>query len=131
MGQQTESKTFSTYLSKTSTMHLQALARELESTKDLTLSSALSLGRVLDAPVTDQASMDAIKSSPDYLEVEAAWELAKQECIERFGSIAAARRARDTSSLHRDYIRAENARNAKWNRLAELKFRALCRTENQ
>jgi hypothetical protein len=107
-------------------MHLQALARELESNKDLTLSSALSLRRVLDSPVTlDQASMDAINSDPEYLEVEAAASRARQDCIERFGSVAAARKAKHRSNLYRDHIRAENQKNAKWNRLAELKFRAF------
>ncbi|RDL41412.1 uncharacterized protein BP5553_01391 [Venustampulla echinocandica] len=95
-------------------MHLQVLARELESTKDLTISSALSFGGVFDAPITlGQASIDVVNSSPEYLVVEAAWKEAKRDCTERFGSVAAARRAKATSSLQRDYICADNKKHAR------------------
>jgi hypothetical protein len=124
MGQQTESRAFSTYLSKTSVTHVQALARELEVGKNLTLASAVSLGRCTDAPLTlDKESIEAINSNPEYRQAEEAFDTARQECIRGFGTVLAARQAKDTSPLYGNFVRARNGRYALWNRLAELKFR--------
>ena len=122
MGQQTEARAFSVYLSNSGVDHVQALARELK-TEDLTLASALRLGRCTDAPSTlDKEAMDSIETDASYLEAEAQWNRAKEECIQNFGTMAAAREAKDIS--YTNYVRAMEAKNKKWCRLAELKFRA-------
>jgi hypothetical protein len=129
MGQQTDSDAFSTYISKTSTTDIQGLARGVSS-YDLTPFSGLSLGKCSDAPLTLPAEeLAAIDCHPEFVAAAKECGDARDECNRQFGSLQGTRRAAKGSPaaaelLHRYHILSLN-KNAKWKRLAELRFRAF------
>jgi hypothetical protein len=129
MGQQTGSDAFSTYLSKISTTDIQGLARGVSS-YDLTPFSGLSLGKCSNAPLTlPVEELTAIDFHPEFVAALEECSDARDECNRQFGSLQGTRRAAQESTaaaqLLQRYHTLSVYKNAKWKRLAELRFRAF------
>ncbi len=122
MGQRTHSRAFSAYLSKTSVTDVQALTKNIAPV-DVTLMSSLRLGVCEGSPTQiSKAGIESVETDPEYEELCQQVDIARQNCHEEFGSVAAAQRSKAISPLFNNWLKVKNAKRAVHIRLLTLVF---------
>lgn len=122
MGQRTAARLFSTYLSKTSVTDVQALTKGL-APFDISIMSSLRLGICENAPTNiSKAGMEAVEKDVDLVDLCTRINIARQACVEQFGSLQVARRNKEVSPLYGLWLQVNGRRMREQNRLLRLRF---------